>query len=340
LSRSNCMRYGGWYQIAFENGLKSDLTSVSAGDRRLLCLRRESGFDVFDAVCPHRGADLGVGGKLADGCVICPYHGHRVALGADNGAEFSVAKYPSITVGGLVFALIGDFEHGALPRMLDYLNRTHKIFPGFEKSIRIAPEMVIENAFDWAHFPPVHDVLKVTYGQPRTEDGVFTAELTLRVGPSMWQGTDDGTHHDDGDTWVEVPLLARAYSPCLTITQVAIGGGDHPHFVIASAVPQMDGSATVRLSVALPLNADGSAPTKDMADIILQFESMGLEQDRPVWENLAVNARPRYTDEDANVLAFRQWCNRYSLERIAGGAHPAPRHRARAEESSIEDGES
>ena len=333
------MRHGGWYQIAFESDLTSDLTSVWVGDRKLLCVRRESRVDVYDAVCPHRGAELAVGGQLEGGCVICPYHGHRIALGTDNGAEFKVRRYPSITVGSLVFALIGDFELGALPRMLEYLSSTHRIFPGFVKSIRIAPEMVIENAFDWAHFPPVHDVLKVTYGRPRIKDGVFTAELTLRVGPSMWQGTDDGTHHDDGNTWVEVPLLARAYSPCLTITQVAIGGGDHPHYVIAAAVPKMDGTSTIRLSVALPLNDDGSAPTRDVADIILQFESMGLEQDRPVWENLAVDARPRYTDEDANVLAFRQWCNRYSLERNGAGAHPASRNRAREEASSIEEGE-
>ena len=333
------MRHGGWYQIAFASDLDSDLTTVCAGDRKLLCVRRESGIDVYDAVCPHRGADLAVGGKLDDGCVICPYHGHRIALGTDHGAEFKVRKYPSITVGGLVFALIGDFELGALPQMLEYLSITHRIFPGFVKSIRIAPEMVIENAFDWAHFPPVHDVKKVTYGQPRIEDGVFTAELTLRVGPSLWQGTDDGKHHDDGNTWIEVPLLARAYGPCLTITQVAIGGGDHPHFVIAGAVPQKDGTSTVRLSVALPINDDGSAPTRDMADIILQFESMGLEQDRPVWENLAVDARPRYTDADSNVLAFRQWCNRYSLERMAAGTHPATRPHAGAEASSPEERE-
>jgi len=60
------------------------------------------------------------------------------------------------------------------------------------------------------------------------------------------------------------------------------------------------------LPVALPLNADGSAPPKDTADISLQFESMDLGQDRPMWENLAVNARLRYIDEDSNVLAFRQ----------------------------------
>lgn len=129
----------------------------------------------------------------------------------------------------------------------------------------------------------------------------------------MWQGTQDGTSVDDGSTWVMVPLRARAYSPNLTITQIAVGGGDHPHWVIAAAVPNPDGTATIRLSVALPLNDDGSAPPRELADVILQFESMGLEQDRPVWENLNVNAQPRYTEEDANVLAFRQWCKRFSL---------------------------
>jgi 3-ketosteroid 9alpha-monooxygenase subunit A len=308
------MRYGGWHQIAFERDLKTDLTSVAVGNRRLLIVRGERGVEVFDAICPHRGADLGVGGKLISaGIVACPYHGHKVALGGEGGGPYCVRGYRSITVGGLVFAMIGEFGDGKLPEMLDYLARTHKFFPGFEKTMKVRPEMVIENAFDWAHFPPVHDVLKVTYGEPAIEDGVFTATTTLRVGPSMWQGTDDGTHHDDGSTWVEVPLLARAYSPNLTITQVAIGGGDKPHFVIASAVPMLDGTSTVRLSIAVPLLPDGSEPPKEFADIILQFESMGLEQDRPVWENLDLSVAPQYTAEDANVLAYRKFCERFLL---------------------------
>jgi phenylpropionate dioxygenase-like ring-hydroxylating dioxygenase large terminal subunit len=304
------MRYGGWFQIAFESELEGNLTSVSLGDRRLLCVKRhQDTVEVYEAICPHRGADLGVGGRL-DGCVVkCPYHGHRVALGLDGSERFRVARYPSQTVGGLVFALVGDFEPGPLPAMLDELNRSHRIFPGWKKTIKVAPEMVIENAFDWAHFKPVHNVIETVHGEPETEEGIFRGELQLKVGPSMWQGTDDGS------TWVMVPLRARAYSPNLTITQIAVGGGDHPHWVIAGAVPNSDGTSTVRLSVALPLNNDGSAPPKEVADIILQFESMGLEQDRPVWENLAINAQPHYTEEDANVLAFRQWCNRFSLGR-------------------------
>jgi len=307
------MRYGGWYQIAFERDLQADVSSVPVGDRRLLIVRSGAEINVYDAVCPHRGADLGVGGKLLHPRVLtCPYHGHRIALGGEGGGPYCVAKYPSLVRSGLIFALVGDFELGKLPDMLDYLEQTHKIFAGFTKTIKVPPEMVIENAFDWAHFPPVHDVLKVEYGEPTVEDGVFTATTKLRVGPSMWQGTGDGTHHDDGSTFVEVPLLARAYSPNLTITQVAVGGGDHPHFVIASAVPMLDGTSTIRLSVAMPV-IEGFAPPQEFADLMLQFESMGLEQDRPVWENLALNATPKYTAEDDNVLKYRKFCERFTL---------------------------
>jgi 3-ketosteroid 9alpha-monooxygenase subunit A len=307
------MRYGGWYQIAFERDLQADVSSVPVGDRRLLIVRSGGEINVYDATCPHRGADLGVGGKLLDPRVLtCPYHGHRIALGGEGGGPYCVAKYPSLVKSGLIFALVGDFEIGKLPDMLDYLEQTHKIFAGFTKTIKVPPEMVIENAFDWAHFPPVHDVLKVEYGEPTVEDGVFTATTKLRVGPSMWQGGGDGSHHDDGTTFVEVPLLARAYSPNLTITQVAVGGGDHPHFVIASAVPMLDGTSTIRLSVAMPV-IEGFDPPQELADLIMQFESMGLEQDRPVWENLALNATPKYTAEDDNVLKYRKFCERFTL---------------------------
>jgi phenylpropionate dioxygenase-like ring-hydroxylating dioxygenase large terminal subunit len=307
------MRYGGWYQIAFERDLQADVSSVPVGDRRLLIVRSGGEINVYDATCPHRGADLGVGGKLVDPRVLtCPYHGHRIALGGEGGGPYCVAKYPSLVRSGLIFALVGDFAIGKLPDMLDYLERTHKIFAGFTKTIKVPPEMVIENAFDWAHFPPVHDVLKVEYGEPTVEDGVFTATTKLRVGPSMWQGGGDGSHHDDGTTFIEVPLLARAYSPNLTITQVAVGGGDHPHFVIASAVPMLDGTSTIRLSVAMPV-IEGFDPPQELADVIMQFESMGLEQDRPVWENLALNATPKYTAEDDNVLKYRKFCERFTL---------------------------
>src|SRR5882672_4661980 len=135
------MRYGGWYQIAFERDLQRDLTSVSVGDRRLLIVRNEGEIAVYDAICPHRGADLGIGGKLVSPKIVtCPYHGHRIALGGEGGGPYCVRKYPTLVSGGLIFTLVGDFEVGKLPEMLDYLERTHKIFPGFVKTIKVPPE--------------------------------------------------------------------------------------------------------------------------------------------------------------------------------------------------------
>lgn len=319
------MRYGGWYQIAFERELERDASSVPVGDRRLLIVRHEGQIAVYDAICPHRGADLGVGGKLIDARIItCPYHGHRVSLGGTGGGPYCVRKYPSLVSGGLIFALIGDHQPGKLPEMLEYLERSHKIFPGFTKTIKVPPEMVIENAFDWAHFAPVHDVVKVEYGVPTVEEGVFTATTTLRVRPTLWQGQKAEASGGDDSACVDVPLLARAYSPNLTITAVAFDGGDHPHFVIASAVPMIGGAATgtstIRLSVALPRFLEGVDPPQGMADMILKFEDMGLEQDRPVWENLALDVTPRFTAEDDNVRQYRKFCERFLL---AGGAAPS-----------------
>jgi phenylpropionate dioxygenase-like ring-hydroxylating dioxygenase large terminal subunit len=305
------MQYGGWFQIAFERDLTAELTTIPVGSLKLLCVRRPSGVEVYDAVCPHRGADLSVNGRLVEQSVVCGYHGYRITLGRGGNERFCVRRYHSITVGGLVFALIGRDDPGELPAFLKALATSHEIVPGWEKTIRVAPELVIENAFDAAHFKPIHDVKEVRAQPPVMERGVFTVDATLRVGPSAWQGGAS-----DDSTFIDVPLLARAFSPNLTITTIAMGG-DHPHHVIAGAVPQPDGTCKVRLSIAMPRPADGSAPNQEVAQLILQYESMGLEQDRPVWENLTVDATTNYVPEDATILAYRKFCDQFRFDRAA-----------------------
>ncbi|MGA7870572.1 MAG: hypothetical protein WCA22_06705 [Candidatus Binatus sp.] len=39
------MKYGGWFKIAFERELERQLTTVTVGDRRLLCVKRVQGDD-------------------------------------------------------------------------------------------------------------------------------------------------------------------------------------------------------------------------------------------------------------------------------------------------------
>jgi len=143
----------------------------------------------------------------------------------------------------------------------------------------------------------------------------------------MWQTTDDGPHHDDGATWVEVPLLRASLQPQFDHYPDGRRGRRPSPFRHRERRSDARWNDYGEASVALPLNDDGSAPPKEVAEVLLQFESMGLEQDRPVWENLS-NMRPKYTDEDANVLAYRQWCNPYSLERAEERASTPERAQA------------
>lgn len=303
------MKYGGWFKIAFEHELNEELTTVRVGERRLLCVRTAEGFRVVDAVCPHRGADLGVNGRLDGDAVICGYHGHRIPIATRARRAGCPRSHPSLALGGIFFARVGEVEDGDFPGFLRALHETHHLVPGFTRSIRVAPELVIENAFDAAHFGPVHGVLDVEAEPPAVEAGVFTARTTLHVAPTQWQGERGGVA---AESRIRVPLFARAFSPNLTVTAIA-PGGDHPHYVIAGAVPEPDGSCTIRLSLALERRDGVAEPDTELAKLLLEFESMGLEQDRPVWENLTPVA-PGWVPGDATVLAYRKFCERFLLE--------------------------
>jgi 3-ketosteroid 9alpha-monooxygenase subunit A len=302
------MLYGGWYLIAFERDLTAAVTPIRIGPKRLMCVRGAEGIKVYDAVCPHRGSNLAMGGRLDGSAIICPFHGHRVSLGANGANGFCVAERTSFIIDGLVFTMLGDFDDGELPRFLHELGKNHRVFPGFEKIFRVAPEMVIENVFDASHFVPVHSVMEVEASKPSLEKSVLTVHTKLRVGPSAWQGAaDDGT-------FIEVPLCGRAFSPSVTVTEIAVGGGDHPHYVIAGATPQGDGNSVLRFSIALPRGDDGSEPSADLAKMLLEYEGMGVEQDRSMWENLDPSAPQRYTGQDTGVLVYHDFCARFALD--------------------------
>ena len=56
----------------------------------LVAWRGESGKAyVADAYCPHLGAHLGIGGKVSQECITCPFHGWQF-----EGSNGALAKIP------------------------------------------------------------------------------------------------------------------------------------------------------------------------------------------------------------------------------------------------------
>lgn len=290
------MNYSGWYQAAFEAELEGALTPLTIGSERLMLVRSaDGGIRAFDIACPHRGANLAIGGKLEGDFVTCPFHGYRIHLGnRDEG--FCVRERPSEVVEGLVFVGLGDRSDLGLRKRLRALALDHHIVPGFAMRVAAAPQLVVENAFDADHFPTVHHI----HNRPdiRLEtggDGEFIGSAEFRLPPSAWQRSESD---------VVVPFTARAFSPGVVVSDM---GGQFPYAVITAATPDGNG-CVIRLSLAFPKRSDGALPDAALCKYMADRARQGIEADRAIWEALAPNPVEQLTERDDAVRAFRAFC--------------------------------
>lgn len=295
----------GWTQVAFRSELESEVSAVDIGNKPLVAVRTDAGMRVFDATCPHRGAHLGYGGRLHDDVIVCAFHGHQVRLGADANARFCVNEYPAITAAEGLFVLLSSECDTGLANQISKLDSTHYVVPGFQMRIAIAPEYVVENAFDADHFPTVHGISRCPRLNVSDEvdgamrvDGVFDTER-----PNQWQVDQPA---DDGG--VRTYFSARAYSPYLVIAE--LGNELSPHIVITAATPEA-GGCRVRVTVALPRRSGRPSPTVREVSSILNGSLTAFEQDAVVWEHLDTTAVPRWTESDRVVRAYRSFCQRF-----------------------------
>jgi len=288
---------GGWYQIAFDREVTEGIHPLSV-ERRLIAVRRADKIRVFDAVCPHRGAHLGHGGKLDGEAVICPFHARRIGLGPAAGCDYRVNEYESFSIGGMVFARLGD-EGADVPFILRSLARDHELIPGFTMTVPVAAELVIENGFDALHFQPVHALhAPPSLNVVSDQDGELRVEGVFSVSRSYWQNGPGAV--------ISVPYAARGLSPGLILSHL---GGANPVYLLTSATPLSPAECTIRLSIAVPAG-DGDAARREY---VIEQARRGMELDLEIWRNLAPDAPARYAPEDAAVIAFRRYVARFPV---------------------------
>jgi len=104
----------GWFQVAYSREVDpGQVVGLHYFGRRLVCYRGSSGTPyVLDAYCPHLGADIAVGGAVADDCIVCPFHGWRFD-GAGSNVEIPYARtvhrtarllaWPTVERAGAIF---------------------------------------------------------------------------------------------------------------------------------------------------------------------------------------------------------------------------------------------
>lgn len=296
------MYQSGWFSVAFERDLQGPLTPALIGDTRLVLVRDERGVRAFGADCPHRGAHLAYGGRLEGEGIICPFHGYRIGLGQAGSEGFCVAAHPTLLVGGVVFVRLGAQDDRGFSDAVQALDASHLIVPGFEMPVRVAAELVIENAFDQRHFSSVHHISTYPFHVETEPAGNLLLRSTFRFPSTGW------LKDRQGSAFLEVPFTARTFSPGIIISHL---GGDTPYTVMTTATPQPDGSCMIRLAVALPRPQDGPPPNEQFARYLITQSRKGLTDDQVMWEHLSPSAPQRLTRHDHPVEAFQTFCRSF-----------------------------
>ena len=165
-----------WYAVFESRSLTGKPVGIERLGERLVAWRTDAGEAVVQRDrCSHKGARLSLG-RIADGCIECPYHGLRFdATGACRLAPFMgrqfdipstwrVEAYPTREACGLVWVWYGNAEPAdelpwfeGLPPGGGRTWQTRSIWPYHYTRL-------MDSNFDIYHFPFVHRSLNPALG--------------------------------------------------------------------------------------------------------------------------------------------------------------------------------
>lgn len=258
-------------------------------------------FRVADAFCPHLGAHLGVGGRVDDGCLVCPFHewtfdgaGRNVAIPFTDrtNAKATLRTYPTaVEDGHLRFWYHPDpaiEPMWEIPKLID-----ESMVPCGSADWTVASywQEMAENSVDMAHFVSIHGTPELGEVGSVEVDGPMRKVINKTV-----YATDQG--NIDGE------LHVAMYGPGTSVTTFALFG---IVTLLATTTPVDDGHCTLRFDF-FHDGADISAAVADgfAAEVKRQFE-----QDVPIWENKRFVESPALAPYEKPITEFRAWAAQF-----------------------------
>ena len=188
---------GGWHVIDAVRAIGAAPCRYRVADRELVVWRGASGLLVAPNACPHLGASL-AGGRVRDGCLVCPWHGLVLGPGGHGGWR----PLPSHDDGVLLWVRIDGAREPPSPRPFLCTRPRSGIDAVIRMEARCEPQDVIANRFDpWhgVHFHPhSFGALKVL----EQGDDAITVRVVYRATRRMGVEVDARFHCPDPRTIV------------------------------------------------------------------------------------------------------------------------------------------
>jgi 3-ketosteroid 9alpha-monooxygenase subunit A len=321
----------GWFGIGWsEDFPPAEIVSRQVFGEQIVLWRADDGrLTAMGAFCPHQGAHLGVGGRLENGCLVCPFHGWSWD---PQGCNASVPYGPKAKVGvhNRTWPILEVSGHVCLWHSwrspeptwelpdLSFLDDP-RVFWGHGESTRqwlgrrMVPQLVTENIVDFSHIKYVHLADEESEVTEYTARGpVFS--VTLRQVFRTGSGPVVGIDHID------------AYGVGLHTARMQFR--DYEITNLLTTVPVTPSRSEMRATIAIRL-PDRMGRPQSASDLPDRFQRAikahldSQEQDLPIWENMIYRDKVPFAPEEARPSrALRKWA-----ATLYAPANDAPEHR-------------
>ena len=295
----------GWFAVGRLDELPDGAVApMELFGRRVVLWHDGTDRHLVDAVCPHLGADLGVGGRVEDGCLVCPFH--EWTYGAD-GANVSIPyadrpnrkarlrTYPLVERNGMLLA----WYHPD-PAVEPQWETQQRLPEGAEPVGRVDREVgtawqeIAENSVDMAHFVSVHGTGQMAAMGDMTVDGPYRQVVSEQVFSSS-----------KGD--LPATLTSRSMGP-------GMGTVDFEMFCTVTLVSTTTPIATGRCLQRFTFYTDGSDVAAKVAPAFAAEVERQFDQDIPIWEAKTYLPVPALAPTEKPVMEFRRWAAQFYVD--------------------------
>ena len=298
----------GWYGVgAAEDVASGEVATLRYLDRELVAFRGQSGHvRVFDAHCPHLGAHLGVGGRVCDDGIVCPFHGWRFdgdgrvveVPRLDRPPRISARAWDVRELNGRIFvwyhAAGGPPSFDVMPYRDDaswtpWTINTYRV--------RIHLQDLTENIIDRSHFYEVHDMVPPdddTF-EVSFKDEAMIVDQHIKVTAAAKDG-------------YEVATRTTVSGPGIVAVEVREGPLDMLTYITQTPVDDEQVEITILFSMRA---LDDPAATASISEFNSRVTNEQFLQDIPIWENKIYREKPPLTRVDGPILAYRRWFRQF-----------------------------
>jgi 3-ketosteroid 9alpha-monooxygenase subunit A len=301
----------GWFQVSYSDELAvGEVKPIHYFNRELVLFRTDDGAaHVWDAFCPHLGAHVGYGGKVAGNRIRCPFHAWEYRGSDGKCAVVPYAKrippaaamttYPVVEKNGMIMTWYHPNDAAPeweIPDVPEYGDPNWTPYERREWIVRSRNMELAENTVDQAHFFYVHGTNTVASTEISTDGPNLHVVSKSRMGTSKGEA--------DGEILIDTLGFGFGTTRFKGIVDL---------LVLTSGAPIDDERVHMRLSFSVR-KLENSDATKGVGKAFIAEIERQFAQDIPIWEHKIHLERPTLCDGDGPIGTLRSWGRQFYVD--------------------------